>query len=119
MGARQSETLRRKGRRRVLSSRISNTKLTAGTGRGNGLAEGHEKTKRRETGRGKGTKGSGGTSERGRNSTEKTGRERTGSGQWACKRVWIRGLNNTDEGARKHKWEGWRLPTTGPETVKR
>ena len=93
--------------------------MTAGTRRGNGLPEGREKTERREKGRGKGTKGSGGTGERGRNSTEKAERERTGSGQWACKRVWIRGLNNTDEGARKHKWEGWRLPTIGPETVKR
>ena len=93
--------------------------MTAGTGRGNGLPEGREKTERREKGRGKRMKGSGGTGERGRNSTEKAERERTGSGQWACKRVWIRGLNNTDEGTRKHKWEGWRLPTIGPETVKR
>ena len=93
--------------------------MTAGTRRGNGLPEGREKTERREKGREKRMKGSGRTGERGQNSTEKTGRERTGSGYWACKRVWIRGLNNTDEEARKHKWEGWRLPTTGPETVKR
>lgn len=93
--------------------------MTAGTRRGNWLPEGREKGGEREKGRGKTMKGSGGTGERGRNSTEKAERERTGSGQWACKRVWIRGLNNTDEGARKHKWEGWRLPTTGTETVKR
>ena len=80
MGARQSETLRRKGRRRVLSSRISNTKLTAGTGRGNGLADGREKTEKGEKGRGKRMKGSGGTGERGRNSTEKAERELTVSG---------------------------------------
>ena len=72
--------MRRKGRRGVLSRRISDTKLTAGTGRGNGLPEGPEKTEKGEKGRGKGTKGSGGTGERGRNSTEKAERERTGSG---------------------------------------
>ena len=93
--------------------------MTAGTGRGNGLPEGREKTERREKGRGKRMKGSGGTGERGRTSTEKAERELTGSGYWACKRERIRGLNNTDEGARKHKWEGWSLPTTGTETVKR
>lgn len=80
MGAQQSETLRRKGRRLVLSSRISNTKLTAGTRRGNGLPEGRERTERREKGWGKRMKGSGGMGERRQNSTEKTERERTGSG---------------------------------------
>ena len=79
--------------------------MTTGTRRGNGRPEGLENTEKGEKGRGKRMKGSGRTGERVRNSTEKTGRERTGSGQWACKRVWIRGLNNTDEGARKHKWE--------------
>lgn len=80
MGARQSVLLRRKGRHRVLSSRISDTKLTAGTRRGNGLPEGREKTEKGEKGRGKRTKGSGGTGERGRNSTEKVERERAGRG---------------------------------------
>ena len=74
--AAESETLRRKGRRLVLSSRISDTKLTAGTRRGNRLPEGREKTEKGEKGREKRMKGSGGTGERGRNSTEKTGRER-------------------------------------------
>ena len=80
MGARQNETLRRKGQLRVLPNNISDTKLTAGTGRGNGLPEGLERTEKGKKGRGKRMKGSGGTGERGRNSTEKAERERTGSG---------------------------------------